>query len=218
MISSTRVVASAVLCLLTAASVQADPIMLTFENVGDQQPILDFYNGGAGGNYGISFDAGSRGLVDSDDGGNGNIANEPSSSTVLYYPIGSRSVMNVAGGFQSGLTLFYSAAVLGGGAVFVYDGPNGTGTRMAEVSLPFDATPSGGCGGGDPLGEYSCWALVSVNFAGTAKSAVFSGQGSFIVFDNVTVNPGVVPEPASFSLLALGLAGLGVRRWHQRKA
>jgi PEP-CTERM motif len=59
---------------------------------------------------------------------------------------------------------------------------------------------------------------VSVNFAGTAKSAVFSGQGSFIVFDNVTVNPGVVPEPASFSLLALGLAGLGVRRWHQRKA
>ena len=42
---------------------------------------------------------------------------------------------------------------------------------------------------------------------------------SYLALDNIDFSPQVaaVPEPASLSLLALGLAGLGARRWRQRK-
>jgi hypothetical protein len=43
---------------------------------------------------------------------------------------------------------------------------------------------------------------------------------SYLALDNIDFSPHVaaVPEPASLSLLALGLAGLGARKWRQRKA
>ena len=36
--------------------------------------------------------------------------------------------------------------------------------------------------------------------------------------DNFVLTPTAVPEPAALALLGLGLAGMGARRWRQRKS
>ncbi len=81
----------------------------------------------------------------------------------------------------------------------VFSGLDGTGSLLASLTLP--STP-------DP---YNVWVPIGVSFAGTAQSAVFSGSADFIGFDNITLGsttPGV-PEPAAWSMLLLGVAGLG---------
>ena len=54
---------------------------------------------------------------------------------------------------------------------------------------------------------------VGVNFAGTAKSIEFSGVANGIVFDDVTFGsstPGGDPEPSTWVMMMLGLAGIGL--------
>lgn len=43
-----------------ARTASADVVTLTFEGIGNDQPIGNYYGGGAGPNYGISFGSDSR--------------------------------------------------------------------------------------------------------------------------------------------------------------
>ena len=190
-------------------------IVLTFEGVGDLNPVGEFYNGGGGPNYGVSFSPETLALVDSDTGGNGSFANEPSPSTVMFFLEADEAILNVAAGFRTGFSFFYSAAEVG--SVRVYSGVNGTGSLLASLDLvaQFDE----GCAG-DPTGDYCNWTPVGVLFAGVARSIDFGGAANFIGFDDITFGsdkPGVVPEPGSLALLGLGLAGLGIARWRKRR-
>src|SRR5688572_20093730 len=90
-----------------AAAVNLAPAAVTvldFEGVGDYNPVGNFYNGGAGTNYGIEFSPNALGLVDADAGGNGNFGGEPSPDTALFFLTGAAATMNVAAGFTTGFS------------------------------------------------------------------------------------------------------------------
>ena len=205
--------AAGAVAVLAALPASAAIITIDFEGVGDGQQVGNFYNGGAGTNYGIGFSPGSLGIVDSDAGGGGNIGNEPSPSTVLYFLDSTSAIMNVAAGFNIGFSFFYTSVSFAG-SVNVYDALNGTGNLLGSLNLA-----ALGAGPGDPNGTFSNWAAIGVLFAGTAKSVDFGGVANQIAFDNITLGtdkPGTspVPIPATLPLLAgaLGLVGMLRRR------
>ncbi len=197
---------------------QAQIMVLDFEGLGDQAMIEEFYNGGfdsqgngPGPAFGVTFNGDALSIIDSDAGGSGNIANEPSGETVMFFLTGT-AIMNVAAGFTDGFSFFYAAANVGG-SVTVWDGLNASGTQIGMLNL---AVNGSGCGG-DPNGNFNCWDAVGVAFGGTAMSIDFGGTTNQIAFDDVTFGsdtPGAVPEPSSLLLLGLGLSAWSfARRW-----
>ena len=81
----------------------------------DLEPILNYYDGGFGGlgsgpgpNDGITFGADSRALISADDGGTGDFNGAPY-DTVAFFKTGPGDVMNVASGFTTGFSFFYSS-------------------------------------------------------------------------------------------------------------
>lgn len=212
---------AATLALAFAAPAMAVPIVLDFEGATNGLAVNDFYNGGtdAGGasgvNYGINFSASSLALVDADAGGGGNFGNEPSPSTILFFLSGGAATMNVAAGFTTGFSFYYTSSAAG--FVNVYDGLNGTGTLLATINLLANI---GGCVG-DPTGSFCTFSPIGVAFAGTARSVDFGGTADLIGFDDITLGAVVpgnpVPEPGTLALLGLGALGLGaMRRRRQR--
>jgi hypothetical protein len=235
---------AAALVLTLPAVAGAAPIVLTFEGVGNQADILGFYSGGTdsvgnhGPDYGVDFVRGALAIIDADEGGSGNIANEPSGKTALFFLDVDAAIMTVPAGFDTGFSFYFSGnPALGNGSVTVYSGVDGTGDVLATGTLNTSLTPLGGCGGGDPTGQYSCWSIVGISFDGIAKSVAFGGAANFIAFDDVTfgsITPGgegggggegegggggegAVPEPASVLLLGLGAVGALSRRARRRE-
>lgn len=179
--------------------------------------IQNYYNGGTtlgglgpGPNFGIQFQPNSLSIIDSDvPGGGGNIANEPSRDTVLFFlgDPGAAAVMNVPAGFDTGFATYYSS-IAQPGQIRVWDGLGATGNVLLTIPLaPLGSNPNGG----DPTGQYNIWQLVGGNFNGIARSVSYEGAPNFIAFDDVTFGSNI-PEPASLGLLALGLAVSALRR------
>jgi len=194
------------------APASAAIITLDFEGAGDQAALLDFYNGGtdsqgnSGTNYGIEFGPNALSIIDADAGGTGNFGNEPTPDTILFFLSGS-AVLNYAPGFDTGFSFFYTSTSFDG-TVSVYDGLNATGNLLGTIDLP-----ALGTGPGDPSGSFSNWAAAGLAFAGVAKSIDFGGTVNQIGYDNVTFGSAVpvptIPEPSTYALMALGLAGIG---------
>ena len=202
-------------------------IVLDFEGLGNSDAINGFYNGGTSGagfsgtNYGVQFGV-ALGIIDQDAGGSGNFANEPSPSTVMFFLDENQAFMNVAAGFTTGFSFYYSSNT-SNGSVSVFDGLNGTGNLLASLNLPLNWQDNN-CQG-DPTGMYCNWDPIGVPFTGTTMSVVFAGAANYIAFDDVTfgsTDPGPpVGVPVSNWAIILGIlliAAFIVFRFRRRLA
>jgi hypothetical protein len=202
-----------IICLICLALIFCVPgvqaqTTLTFEGIGDQQPIGNFYAA-----QGITFGPDALGLISIDYGGSGLFdPNTPTSTigkTVMYFLTGPGDVMDVPTGFNNSISFYYSAPFFPG-SLTLYSGLDGAGTVLNTSTLSL--TPTGTNVGYnfafDPLVQ------DTITFSGTAESAIFSGTANFIIFDNVTLtvnsasNPPGTPEPGAMALIGAGCLGV----------
>lgn len=205
-----KLLAAASLAALMAPALAATPIVLDFEGIPDYTAVGDYYNGGGGTNYGVHFSGATLALVDADAGGNGNFANEPSPNTILFFLDANNAILTYAAGFDTGFSFYYTSSTAA--SVTVWSGTNGDGDLLGTVSLTAQYTNN--CSG-DPSGGFCHWDPIGVAFAGNAHSINFGGTANRTGYDNITfgsatpIVPGI-PEPSTYAMMALGLAGLGV--------
>lgn len=204
-LSRVAMLASAVFAstLATSAIAAAPQWTVDFEHQWDYTNggVASFYNGGAaedgstgGANVGVEF-IGVSGL--SNDADFTYYAAAPSPQGVAYV-YGSSAFMNVAGGVDQGLSLFYASATDVQGAIKVYSGLNGTGTLLGSFDLSANSSAA-----------YEHWSKFTLSFAGTAKSFDLSGSVNTVAFDDISA----VPEPSTVVLMLAGVAALtGMRR------
>src|SRR5262245_60609999 len=108
-------VASIALLAILPGVARSSVVTLTFEGLQNLEPIESYYNGGLGGfgsgpgpNYGIVFTPDSLAVISAAAGGTGNISNLPSGDTAAFFLSGSGDTMNVAAGFTTGFSFYYS--------------------------------------------------------------------------------------------------------------
>ncbi|MBE9074363.1 PEP-CTERM sorting domain-containing protein [Microcystis sp. LEGE 08355] len=209
--------------------------VLDFENIApypnsNNVLVQGFYNGGTssigttGTNYGVEFSSNALLIclntpgISCSNTSRGGLGNPNSQKGALFFLSGSETFMNLASGFDTGFSFFYTGIFLSG-SISVYDGLDGTGSLLASLSLP---TTSSNC---DPVysAGFCPFVPVGVGFAGIAKSVSFAGVVNQFVFDDITFgsvtpDPKPVPEPASvLGLLAIGFLGAGSVLKHKLK-
>ena len=126
--------------------------------------------GSTGPNVGVEFGSGALAIIDADAGGDASIANEPSPDTVAWFQDPDAAVMNVAAGFTTGLSFFYSAPAAR--SVTVYDGLDATGNVLGTLRLAGNHSANGCVG--DPNGFYCNWDPV----AGQPADAIETYSGT----------------------------------------
>lgn len=134
--------------------------LIDFEGLADLQPI-----GTVAGTPVVDFGPSWLALIDSDAGGSGIIANEPSPSTVSFF-IDTLDPVNFSEAVQY-VELYYSASAISVPVTLTaWDGPGGTGAVVATaVGNTVGSSLDGALCSGDPDGFYCLWDSVALTSA-----------------------------------------------------
>jgi hypothetical protein len=137
----------------------ADCNLVDFEGVGNYALI-----GVIPGPVTVTFGTSWYGLVDADDGGSGNFANEPSSNTVAFFPFDLNDLNISLSPSVQYLEFFYSAAAIGLPVVVTaYD--SGNNVVDSAVGNTVGTDYDGANCTGDPTGQYCSWSVISLTAA-----------------------------------------------------
>jgi hypothetical protein len=169
--------------VLIESTRQAECSLIDFEGLLDNQPI-----GAVAGTPTTTFGVSWLSLIDSDAGGTGQFANEPSPDTVAYY-------LNTLDPVDFDIPVQYVEVYYVGSAISLpvtltaWDGPGGTGNVVdtalgSTVGTSFDGAPCTG----DPDGGFCLWTpLVIQSATPNIMSITFEGAvANQFGFDNMT--------------------------------
>lgn len=195
--------------LLVGGIASASAITMNFDGLTRGTSVHNYYDGGCsiggliphnidcgGPDYGVVWKGASVRDLSVHQPSNPNFI-VPTDANLLV----ATATMNVAGGFDTGLSFYYAASSLGG--VAVYTGLDGSGSLLAQADVLF---PDIQCK------NVPCWNFVDLSFSGIAKSVIFRGILGPIGFDNVTLGAAPtapVPEPAALGMFGFGMLLIG---------
>jgi hypothetical protein len=223
--------------LATAAACSpalADDFMLTFDNIpkagtaaemglAGLSEVLGYYNGDPGaaptfpraGNqsWGVTFDAGALAIKSAAAGGPGNFATARSGDSALGTLEASSQLTLNAGLSLSGMSLWYDKISGTSPTLQLYS--NGSSVFTDTLSFCASVGADGFCG----WTEYKLANSVLIDLAAQGKrvtAAVFAAELGTAVFDDVSLSTVAIPEPATYALMAFGLAVItgAARRRH----
>jgi hypothetical protein len=151
---------------------------LTFEGIGNNAPISNFYAA-----QGIFFDVNWSAVE------TGSWSNMPSSPAIASFTAGSGTINHTIG--FTAFDFYYATSPQADGTFQIWSGLDGTGTLLASGNLA--TAPA----------AWSAWVHVAPSFGGVAHSVVFTEVEGNLGFDNMTFRP--IPAPAAALPFALGL-------------
>jgi hypothetical protein len=195
------------LCGICLGEARAGLTSITFDEpqLVDNDPLLQFYNGGTtfrgiggGPNLGVSFTINARvRTVDSLVGAYTKPGFMELLSDTAREGEGISATMDATGGFIGGIQ-FSFATIDSQGRMRVYSGLDGTGSILADMTLPITS----------PITGPGVFVADSLTFSGVAHSIVFDGGNKQLAIDDLTTT--LVPEPSSRCLMAIGGLLLGL--------
>ncbi len=213
-----------VLLLVTDALLAQTKGNATFGGLKNLEFIDNYYNGGTGSlgsgppakNLHLTFTANAQAIISAAKGGSGNFIGNPGGYPVMFFPTGTSVTLNSDGGISTALWFSYSA--LQAGTVTIYDGPNGTGNVLANITLPPNNV---GC-----VGYKLCvWSPVGIPLSTPAGSLQFGGAANNLAIGTIhfgakiptsialtsSPNPSAVGQPVVFTaaVAATGAAPVG---------
>jgi hypothetical protein len=218
-----KFLAMAISCAALMSSSANAAVIMDFAGLiptGNEHP-LDYYAGGFGSfgsgpgpGYGVTFSSGLYICAPPPVGTCTGTLGIPSGSALI--PGNGPSIMNVSGGFTTGLSFYYSSQH--GAAVDIYSGLDGTGTLLASLFLPGNESFEPPC----PIGPSYCpFTPAGIGFAGTAYSVNLvpvTGDVAFADINLGSIEPATgVPEPLTITLFSMGLIGAAAARRRKMK-
>lgn len=158
---------------------------VTFNGLKNLEFVNNYYNGGTGSfgsgpgpDLSLTFTSNAQAIVSASKGGSGNFINNPGKTPVMFFQTGSNVTLTAANKVSVAILFYYSS--LQSGSATVYDGPNGTGNILANITL---SPNNSGCNSY----KLCVWSPVGIPLTTAAASIRFTGSADNIAIGKISL-------------------------------